>query len=163
MGTEPLSALPDRPLKKQELRELDSAGPYSIRRHSDEAYAIVIVGDEQVHGLGYDDDRERWFDVKSVPLPYSAEKAGRLKRATLEWVELTYPSAVENGDIEHLGRDDGHGDDPSITVTMGPGAEYDCPECEWFRTGRTTGPEAFFDHLESEHGYTSAQARATLQ
>lgn len=162
MEAEPLSALPDRPLTKQELMQLDEAGAYSIRRSSDRAYAIVFIGSEQVYGLGYDADRERWFDVKSVPLPHSAKKAQRLKQAMFDWMELTYPSAVETGKIEHLERDDSHDNNPSVAVTMGPGAEFDCPECEWFRTGRTTSPQTFTDHLEDEHGYTTAEAHEAL-
>jgi hypothetical protein len=142
--------------------QLDGAGAYSVRRSSEEAYAIVFIGSEQVHGLGYDEDRDRWFDVKSVALPYSAERAERLRRAMFDWVELTYPSAVDAGEIEHLERDDGHDHDDSIAVSMGPGAEFDCPECEWFRTGRTTSPRTFTDHLEDQHGYTTAQAREAL-
>ncbi|MFC7133630.1 MULTISPECIES: hypothetical protein [Salinibaculum] len=107
MAPEPRSALPERPLRKRELTELGRAGAYSVRRYSDEAYAIVFIGSEHVYGLGYDDD-------------------------------------------------------PAVTVTMGPGAAYDCPECEWFRTGRTTAPETFTDHLEDEHDYTPAKARHVL-
>ena len=78
MAPEPRSALPERPLRKRELTELVRAGAYSVRRYSDEAYAIVFVGSEHVYGLGYDDDSERWFEVTSV-----FERARRHRQRTL--------------------------------------------------------------------------------
>ena len=36
--------------------------------------------------------------------------------------------------------------------------EYDCPECEYYKTGLTTGPHAFLDHMQDEHGYSRSAA-----
>ena len=37
--------------------------------------------------------------------------------------------------------------------------EYDCPDCEYYRTGWTTGPQNFLSHLEEEHGYKESRAK----
>ena len=77
MAPEPRSALPERPLRKRELTELVRAGAYSVRRYSDEAYAIVFVGSEHVYGLGVDTD----------PLEAFAEEVGEYYRTLADRLE----------------------------------------------------------------------------
>ena len=42
-----------------------------------------------------------------------------------------------------------HGWEPE----SGLAALYDCPDCEWKRTGATTSRHGFKTHLITEHGY----------
>ena len=53
-------------------------------------------------------------------------------------------------------------DDRPWEVKQGLEPEYDCPECDYYSTGISTGPHAFLDHLRDEHGYTSEEAHRVL-
>jgi len=63
-------------------------------------------------------------------------------------------------------------DDPRSKITAQNGrkrskkgleAEYDCPDCDYYQTGTTTGPHSFLDHLKEEHGYSDTEAMEILQ
>lgn len=43
-------------------------------------------------------------------------------------------------------------------VEAGLEPEYDCPDCDYYKTGLSTGGHAFLDHLKDEHGYSSGEA-----
>lgn len=43
-------------------------------------------------------------------------------------------------------------------VEQGLEPEYDCPDCEYCKTGLSTGPHEFLDHLQDEHGYSKGEA-----
>lgn len=47
-------------------------------------------------------------------------------------------------------------------VEQGLEPEYDCPECDYYKTGLSTGPHAFLDHLQEEHGYSKSEASGVL-
>lgn len=52
--------------------------------------------------------------------------------------------------------------DPPQEVEQGLEPEYDCPDCEYYKTGLTTGPHTFLDHLQEEHGYSESEASSIL-
>lgn len=41
--------------------------------------------------------------------------------------------------------------------------EYDCPECEYRKTGGTTSAHNFLSHLTDTHGYTGEEALSILE
>lgn len=47
-------------------------------------------------------------------------------------------------------------------VEQGLEPEYDCPECDHYSTGLSSGPHAFLDHLQEEHDYSRSEAFEVL-
>lgn len=47
-------------------------------------------------------------------------------------------------------------------VEMGLEPGYNCPECDYSKSGISTGPHAFLDHLRDEHGYSNEEAHRVL-
>jgi hypothetical protein len=44
-------------------------------------------------------------------------------------------------------------------IFMEPADEFDCPDCEYFKTRDTTIPREFQGHLVNEHGYSELEAK----
>jgi len=86
-----VSSMPDRPLTKREVLDMDGAREYCIDPDAEEAYAIVLLGDEQVHGLGLDRDADGWIQVESELIENDGdEHANAFEDAIVEWCENEY-------------------------------------------------------------------------
>ncbi len=48
--------------------------------------------------------------------------------------------------------------DVAWEVEQGLEPGYDCPNFDYSKTGVTTSPHAFLDHLCDEHGYSDSEA-----
>jgi len=53
-------------------------------------------------------------------------------------------------------------DDPTWADEMALEPGYDCPECDFYKTGATISPQTFLNHLRDKHGYTSTEAHQVL-
>jgi len=166
MTKETVSSLPSRPLERLELMSMEDASEYCVRPASEEVYVIALIGENQVHGLGYDDEVDGWVQFESVPMEYSEEAADEFEESIDEWVESMYATELEAGDLVMVGGEgvSEESDEEGVPweVEQGLEPEYDCPDCEYYKTGVTTSPHAFLDHLQAEHGYSESEASEIL-
>jgi hypothetical protein len=147
---------------------MEDAREYSVRLESDDVYAMALIGKKQVHGLGYDDDAGGWVQFESVAMEYSDEAANKFEATIEEWVKSTYGGKLERGDLVMIGAADvaeksseatGEGEkEVPWEVEQGLEPEYDCPDCDYYETGLSSGPHAFLDHLQEDHGYSQSEA-----
>lgn len=166
MATTTVSSIPPRPLSKADVLDMDGAREYCIDPDAEIAYAIILLGREQVHALGYDSDAEAWVQVETELRENDDDQHAAAFEATLaKWVEAEYGDRLgDDGDLKMVplgDPDDADAEserDVPREVEMGLEPEYDCPDCEYYKTGLTTGPHAFLDHLETEHGYSRGEA-----
>lgn len=49
-------------------------------------------------------------------------------------------------------------DDMPWEVEQGLEPGYNCPDCDYSKSGLSTGPHAFLDHLQEKHGYSHSEA-----
>jgi hypothetical protein len=49
-------------------------------------------------------------------------------------------------------------DETPWVVEQGLEAEYDCPDCDFYKTSISTSMEEYLQHLQNEHGYTVSEA-----
>lgn len=162
-----VSSLPQRPLTKAEVLNMgDRAREYCIRPDSDEAYVISLIGQDSVHALGYTDDTESWVQIHRTDIEYSDEAFEAFEDAIYDWAEGEYGSRIEAGELRMVGPDDPPLEESNPErpqeVEMGLEPEYDCPDCDYYKTGLTTSPHAFLDHLTETHDYTRSEADTIL-
>jgi hypothetical protein len=164
-----VSSMPDRPLTKREVLDME-AREYCIDPAAEEAYAIILFGDEQVHALGLDPDTSEWVQFASEQISNSGEEyIDAFEESIYEWADDHYADRLgDDGDLKMSGpddpstdSDDGERERPR-EVEMGLEPEYDCPDCDYYKTGLTTAPQSFLDHLEDEHGYSRSEAHEIL-
>lgn len=164
-----VSSLPDRPLSKREVLDME-AREYCIDPDAEKAYAIVLLGNEQVHALGYDADAGEWVQFETEEFENSDdEHMDAFETSIYEWTDDHYGDRLgDDGDLKMVGPDDpsANTDDAETEVPreveMGLEPEYDCPDCEYYKTGLTTAPQSFLDHLEEGHGYSRSEAHEIL-
>lgn len=110
-----------------------NAREYCIRPESDEAFVISFLGDEGVHGLGYEEDSGDWVKFYSTDMDHSDGAFDGFEDSIYEWAESQYGDRLESGDLRMVGPDDPSiEDDQSETPkeeSSGDGLEpeYDCP------------------------------------
>lgn len=160
-----LSSLPGRPLSKSEVLSMDGAREYCIDPDAEEAYSIVLLGDEQVHALGLDPDDSKWVQLETELVENSDdEHANAFENAIVEWVETNYGDRLgDDRDLKLVPFGDGTDDEAGNAevpreVEMGLEPEYDCPDCDYYKTGLTTAPQSFLEHLQDEHDYSHSEA-----
>ena len=162
-----VDSLPSRPLTKGEVLSMkDRAREYCIRPESDEAFVICLLGDEGVHGIGFDVGTEEWVRFYTTDTDYSDEAFDEFEDAIYDWAKSQYGERLGVGDLEMVGPSD-----PSVEakeserpeeVEMGLEPEYDCPDCDYYKTGLMTSPQSFLEHLRSEHGYSDSESTEVL-
>ncbi len=168
-----VSSMPDRPLSKREVLGMSDAREYCIDPDAEKAYIITLLGDEQAHALGLDPDAGEWVQFESERIENSdAESIDAFEDAIYEWADENYGDRLgDDGDLKMAGPDDppadpedeGDGErEVPWEVEQGLEPEYDCPDCEYYKTGLTTAPQSFLDHLEDEHGYSRSEAHEIL-
>lgn len=81
---------------------------------------------------------------------------------TLSAKRLHECDAVEETEPDQSTGDDHSEDDPTWEDKMGLEPGYDCPECDFYKTGATVSPQTFLDHLRDEHSYTNSEAHQVL-
>ena len=169
MATTIMSSMPDRPLTKTEVLDMD-ARAYCIDPDADEAYVIVLFGETQVHALGYAAAAGGWVQFESEPIENSdTDTIDAFEDVVVRWTDDHYAERLgDGGDLKISGEGDSTETDATEErevpweVEQGLEAEYDCPDCEYYTTGLSTGPHAFLDHLEDEHGYSRSEAHEIL-
>lgn len=157
-----VSSLPNRPLSKAEVLGMDGAREYCIDPDAETAYAIILLGNSELHALGLDPDADAWVQFETEKIEHSDdEHADAFEAAVIEWSESHYGDRLDDDlKLVALGNPDdadGQTEVPS-EVEMGLEPEYDCPDCEYYATGVTTSPHAFLDHLQDEHDYSRSEA-----
>lgn len=164
-----VSSLPDRPLSKLEVLGMNDAREYCIDPDADEAYIILLLGDSNAHALGYDPDAGGWVQFETEKIEHNDEEhVSAFEDTIYDWADEHYAERLgDDGDLKMVGPDDPPANEDSGSavppeVEQGLEPEYDCPECEYYETGLTTGPHAFLDHLEDEHGYSRSEAHEIL-
>ena len=86
---------------------MDDAREYCIRPKSDEAFVISLLGDEQVHALGFDTDAEQWVQIYSTGMEYSDEAFDEFEEEIYSWAEAQYGNRLgEEGDLKMSGPSD---------------------------------------------------------
>lgn len=88
------------------------------------------------------------------------EKFETLTRLRLHECKDKNPAGTPNSKTS-VGSTDGENDRP-WEVEQGLEPEYDCPDCEYYKTGLTTGPHSFLDHLQEEHDYSQSEAHEVM-
>jgi len=162
-----VDSLPSRPLTKREVLSMDDkAREYCIRPESDEAFIIAFLGDEGVYGIGFDVESEEWVRFYTADMDYSDEAFDEFEDEIYNWAKSQYGERLSEGELKMVGPSD-----PSIEeneserpeeVEMGLEPEYDCPDCDYYKTGLTTSPQRFLEHLRSEHGYSDSESMEIL-
>jgi len=166
--SETVDSLPSRPLTKREVLSMeDQAREYCIRPESDEAFIISFIGDDGIHALGFDVDAEEWIQFYSTDTEYSDEAFDEFEDAIYDWAKSQYGERLGVGDLEMVGPSDpsieGGDSEKPEEVEMGLEPEYDCPDCDYYKTGVTTSPQSFLEHLRNEHGYSDSESMEILQ
>lgn len=165
--TETIESLPTRPLTKAEVLSLrDDMREYCIDPEADEAYVVSMFGRKKIHALGYDENAEGWVKFYSEDLAKDTkEDIDAFEEVITEWAEERFGERLKSGELKMSGPDDppidGENNVPP-EVEMGLEPEYDCPECNYYETGLTTGPHAFLDHLRDVHDYSNSEAFSVL-
>lgn len=167
MATTTVSSIPPRPLSKREVLNMD-AREYCIDPDAEKAYVIILLGNEQVHALGYDADAGVWVQFESELFENDDDQHAEVfEDAIVEWSESKYGDRLgDDGDLKlvPLGDPDDAEDERDVpqAVEMGLEPEYDCPDCEYYETGLTTAPQSYLEHLRDEHGYLNSEAHEIL-
>lgn len=173
MATTTISSMPDRPLTKTEVLGMSEAREYCIDPNAEEAYIIMLLGRSQAHALGFDPEASEWVQFETEQISNSDESSiDTFEDAIYEWADDTYGDRLgDDGDLTMAGpadpsassddEQDGEREVP-WEVEQGLEPEYDCPDCEYYKTGLSTAPQSFLDHLEDEHGYSRSEAHEIL-
>lgn len=161
--TETVDALPDRPLTKREVLSMeDRAREFCIRPETDEAFVISFMGDDGIHAVGFDEGAGGWVRFYTADMDYSDEAFDQFVDEINGWADEQFGDRLASGELKMSGPDDPPVDDSEPDrpreVEQGLEAEYDCPDCDYYQTGLSTGPHAFLDHLQDEHGYSKSEA-----
>lgn len=90
------------------------------------------------------------------------EEFETLSRQRLHDCDSGGPEETPGPDLVMDSSEESSGDDRPWEVEQGLEPEYDCPECDYYKTGLTTGPHAFLEHLQEEHGYSKSGASDVL-
>lgn len=160
-----VSSLPPRPLSKREVLGMEDAREYCIDPTAEEAYIIMLFGQSQAHALSYDADAEGWVQFESEQIENSDEASiDTFEDSIYEWADEKYGDRIGD-DLKMAGPDDPPADpddEDEREVEMGLEAEFDRPDCDYYKTSMTTAPQSFLDHLEEEHGYSRGEANEIL-
>lgn len=162
-----LDSFPDRPLRRAEVESLgendrvDGIFPiYGDRPgEHDNAHGLVIKLGEKAIAAAYDDPWER-LETREV-------SAGE----GIAWDEQEVLSKLQDVIIDQIGEsgagsreqfenrqgDDSESEQPwEVEQGLEPG--YNCPDCEYSKSGLTVSPHDFLDHLQNKHGYSQSEA-----
>lgn len=102
-----VGSLPSQPLTKREVLGMSDAREYCIRPESDEAFLITLLGDEQVHALGFDTNAEQWVQIYSTSMEYSDEAFDEFEAEIYSWAKDQYGDRLDdNGDLKMSGPND---------------------------------------------------------
>lgn len=135
--TETIASMPSRPLRKSEvLANADDMREYCVNPTTEEAYVVVLLGEDRVHALGFDEAADGWVSFYTEQISNTTEEAmDALEAAIYEWAETEFGNRLEEGELRMVGPDD-----PPTEVQQGLEPEYNCPECDYYETGLSTGP-----------------------
>jgi hypothetical protein len=166
--TETVTSLPSRPLTKSEVVSIgDTAREYCIRPESDEAYIITVVGDKGIYALGFDEDKQQWVKFHQTDEEYTDEGFEILEAKVGSWAQLQYGDRLDEGELRMAGPRDPVPEteeepDRPPEVEQGLEPEYNCPDCGYYKTGLTTSPQSYLEHLREVHHYTNEEAHEIL-
>lgn len=160
---ETVSTLPDSPLELDEVIRMDETYEYALLSETDEVVAILLLGKEKAHALGYDEDAGGWVRIEDAGIDEQEEGHERIEDAIDDWTATNYGDELASGDLEMVtpGQRKKHRRPKAVEEGLEP--EYDCPECDYYETGLTAAPQEFLDHLREEHDYSSEEAHAVLE
>ncbi len=98
----PITRLPDRPLRPQELAELNAVDsvhvtPYGGVPSNEEVrvYAIKLATDETAYALGFDDAQEQWRSLASADASDLGDADRKLDATLDEWAQNRYGGRFE--------------------------------------------------------------------
>ncbi|EMA08165.1 hypothetical protein [Haloarcula marismortui] len=161
-----VSSLPDRPLSKAEVvSDTDRFREFLIDPDAEEAFAISLLGDEEVHALGFVEEDSEWVRFYSENVSNTSDEAmDQFEEEIFEWGKENYGDRIDSGELKFV---DTQSDDedtervpPEVEAGLEP--EYDCPNCDYYKTGVTTGPQSFLEHLQEAHDYDQSEAHSIL-
>lgn len=153
-----VSNLPDNPLDLDEVIRMDETYEYCLLSEVDEVVAVLLLGNEKAHALGFSDDAGGWVLIQSEPIDSQAKSHEQIEDAIDEWAMSNYGDELASGELEMVTPGQRKKHRRPEEVEMGLEPEYDCPECDYYRTGITTSPHTFLDHLRDEHDYSDDEA-----
>ncbi|SDL09372.1 hypothetical protein [Natronorubrum texcoconense] len=157
-----VSKLPDSPLDLEEVIRMDETYEYCLFSDANEVVAILILGNEKAHALGYDEEAGGWVVVQSEPIESQAEGHERIEDAIDDWAVSNYGDELASGELEMVTPGQRKKNHRPKAVEEGFELEYDCPECDFYKTGLTAAPQEFLNHLRNEHDYSSEEAHDVL-
>lgn len=158
-----LSSIPDRPLDLDTVIAMDDTHEFAMRSEPKEILSIIVFSDDHAHALGYDPDDDGWVEIERGPAYAETEDdVEQVTTAIEDWLAATYPEEYEAGDVEMVSKGQQKKHRRPKEVEMGLEPEYDCPDCDYYKTGLTTGPHDFLNHLQEEHDYSSSEAHEVM-
>lgn len=103
-----IESLPARPLRTAEVENLDEQGvgvaPYSGLPGFDMIFAVLLLTETRMYGLGFDEDRDGWVVIDKVgiegPMTDDPEAHRRIDTAINDWVEEKYGDRYGNEVME---------------------------------------------------------------
>lgn len=81
-----VSSLPSDPLELDTAVRIDGAAEYGIYSESQEVVAMILLGEDQAHGLGYDKDVEGWVRFDSISIENTDDGPDILEATVKEWL-----------------------------------------------------------------------------
>lgn len=158
-----LSAIPPEPLGLDTVIAMDDTHEFAMRSESKEILSIVVFSDDHAHALGYEPAADGWVEIERGPAYAETEEdVDQVVTAIEEWLAATYPEEYEEGHVEMISKGQQKKHRRPKEVEMGLEPEYDCPDCDYYKTGLTTSPHGYLEHLQEEHGYSSSEAHEIL-
>lgn len=158
-----VGSLPGEPLSLNTVIGMSDTHELAMRSDTSEILAIILFSDDHAHALGYEPENEGWVQIERGPAyAETTEDVEQVTEAIEEWLESTYPEEYAADDVEMVSKDQQRKHRRPPEVEQGLEPEYDCPECDYYKTGLTTGPHAFLDHLQDEHDYSSEEAHKAM-
>lgn len=88
---------------------------------------------------------------------YNRTTAGAGKPTLHEFLKPEAHLELELRELRLFGHID-MADDTPWEVEQGLEPEYDCPDCDFYKTGLTISPQKFLEHLQEDHGYSHSEA-----
>lgn len=157
-----VSSLPGNPLDLDEVVRMDETYEYTVFSDTEDVVVILILGNNKAHALGYDKDAGGWVPIENAAIEEQAEGHERIESKIERWVISNYGDELASGDLEMVTPGKRRKNHRPKEVEMGLEPEYDCPECDFYKTGLTIGPHDFLNHLRDEHGYSNEEAHRIL-
>jgi len=155
--TDTLSSIPAEPLDLDTVLAMEETYEYAVDDDTGDVVAMLLLRDKGAFVVGYDPTAAGWIEVATGPSDATNEEIDEVEAELEAWIESTYAdrddfavSMTSPGQRKKNRR--------PKEVEMGLEPEFDCPDCDYYKTGLSVSPHDYQTHLEEEHGYTEAEA-----